>query len=382
MLPFTTFRGHIKQVKLSQMEAGAAKLVEQAFPKFFAEVPWKETDRQILQMLALLRSNSPDRYRRFSGCLRGLSVLPPSRYYSVCRDETGDDGETLVGELQAYVGIPQGTVISILDLAHMETALLVGKDAPEQTLRLCLLHLPQTPKTIFQRIAMRIRRTQVLAQQLDVPYCVQRVEIDDVVDLRVPDSRRRFWQYFRSGDGRYFRTSAATEAGVDNFFAAWATLCDIATGGNWMTDAIGAALRSLGANGLVYPSARVNHYVEVRGGEVVDFSGWNFLDYRDSGASPSSETPQMRSEYDGPWGAASLPGVKLTFAPDDSEYAGTFSVSGLREGLSALRNLKASQATVKLGHEYDKFLNLAKEIDSMDAAAKAAALGVFLQTLR
>jgi hypothetical protein len=51
-------------------------------------------------------------------------------------------------------------------------------------------------------------------------------------------------------------------------------------GGNGATRIAGQWLRSLGADALVFPSARSNSYVEVRDGEVDAFSGWNLVDYR------------------------------------------------------------------------------------------------------
>jgi hypothetical protein len=51
-----------------------------------------------------------------------------------------------------------------------------------------------------------------------------------------------------------------------------------AEGGSPVTDAIGAWLRELGAGALIYPSARMNAYLYVENGNIVNFKGFNLVD--------------------------------------------------------------------------------------------------------
>jgi hypothetical protein len=53
-------------------------------------------------------------------------------------------------------------------------------------------------------------------------------------------------------------------------------------GGNGATRIAGQWLRSLGAEGLVFPSARSDASVQVRAGEPVASYGWNLVDYREA----------------------------------------------------------------------------------------------------
>jgi hypothetical protein len=50
-------------------------------------------------------------------------------------------------------------------------------------------------------------------------------------------------------------------------------------GGNAMTQAVGRELRIWGIGGLIYPSARCDSAVVVEGGQVIDWYGWNLVDY-------------------------------------------------------------------------------------------------------
>jgi hypothetical protein len=53
-------------------------------------------------------------------------------------------------------------------------------------------------------------------------------------------------------------------------------------GGNGPTRIAGQWLRALGADALVFPSARSDSEVTVENGEVVSFAGWNLVDYREA----------------------------------------------------------------------------------------------------
>jgi hypothetical protein len=53
-------------------------------------------------------------------------------------------------------------------------------------------------------------------------------------------------------------------------------------GGSPITDAIGEWLRELGADALIYPSARMNARVHMEDGRIIGFTGFNLVDYRDA----------------------------------------------------------------------------------------------------
>ena len=60
-----------------------------------------------------------------------------------------------------------------------------------------------------------------------------------------------------------------------------------AMGGTPVTNAIGRWLQSIGANALVYPSARSDARCNVQGDQLVDFAGFVLVDYRDGVAIPN-----------------------------------------------------------------------------------------------
>jgi hypothetical protein len=53
-------------------------------------------------------------------------------------------------------------------------------------------------------------------------------------------------------------------------------------GGSPVTDAIGEWLRELGAGALIYPSARMNAHLHVENENIVNFKGFNLVDYRNA----------------------------------------------------------------------------------------------------
>lgn len=69
------------------------------------------------------------------------------------------------------------------------------------------------------------------------------------------------------------------------------TLVSQDLGGTLGTDVIGAYLRSVGAEALIYPSARCNVEVEIRDKQLAGFHGWNLVDYRDAAIDSLPDLP-------------------------------------------------------------------------------------------
>ena len=101
----------------------------------------------------------------------------------------------------------------------------------------------------------------------------------------------------------------------------------------------GLRLRQGGAQGMVYPSARVDSEVQVHRGAVVESVGWNFVDYRDGGPPEMTHIIDMDSAWPtkvGFWFANEPEGpYQLAYEDMQIEYAtrgankGSWSVSGL-----------------------------------------------------
>jgi hypothetical protein len=66
---------------------------------------------------------------------------------------------------------------------------------------------------------------------------------------------------------------------MNTFFDLFPFLVGQKRGGNMLTQAVGRELRLWGVNGLVYPSARCDTAVLMERGDIVDWYGWNLVDY-------------------------------------------------------------------------------------------------------
>jgi tetratricopeptide (TPR) repeat protein len=72
--------------------------------------------------------------------------------------------------------------------------------------------------------------------------------------------------------------------GAENFFGLLAFLMCPSPGGSPITEVLGRWFRQLGAQGLVFPSARNDAACLFEKGRLTGYEGWNFVDYRDAAA--------------------------------------------------------------------------------------------------
>ena len=114
-------------------------------------------------------------------------------------------------------------------------------------------------------------------------------------------------------------------------------------GGSPITEAVGQWLRGLGANALIYPSARMNAGVKVENGEITEFAGFNLVDYRDA-PKPDHlvlivQRPVSYLEFNHLRYAVSGP------PPTKPQLAGSFIIRGLAEHQVEVRDCleKAAQ---------------------------------------
>jgi hypothetical protein len=124
-----------------------------------------------------------------------------------------------------------------------------------------------------------------LKYHYDTAYCfnlqykVEEVQLSRVVDLRYPDTQEAFLGVFLPE----FR-----HEGLDGFLRMLPTLLASRLGGSEATNLIGSYLRTYGADGLIYPSARFDPWVQLQNDAIVDYGGWNLVDYRNA---PSNHLP-------------------------------------------------------------------------------------------
>ena len=355
----TSFSGHLKSADLSSMPLDSRRSLEIAFPGFFLNTAWSATESALRQPDPTTRQ-SPRR-RRFSGCTCSAKPLPPNRYFSLS-NENGTDNEVLGKELVAYTDPKIHGRAFIFDLSDNEAALAMNDGKTEYTLK--VLYIPQTlvksRRNPFTRIIDRFRSPKGNGVALfSIPYRVETVSLHRVVDLRLPRVRAWFYDRYKKGDNIFFRKSPHSDLGRNDFFDMWPTLCSPQLGGNLITDAIGASLRSIGVNALIYPSARANHCVHVEGGDLVNWVGWNLVDYRDQTFDRADcSTPMIVDNNN--WSGKHLPHVRLDF--DSHQNNGdSFSVSNLEQSAEIVRNLEVSNGKLSLeswGFEIESYRHL------------------------
>jgi hypothetical protein len=272
--PATTLRAYLKQVNVPLLDQRLRQAVDDCFPLFASDpaANWtaffEEHGRhgEPVQPLSItaagMYDNTQGRHRRYAGG-RDLSG---GRYYSVCRDDTGNDGGTLCYELMSYWNSTTGWYLFLTDSSvHQE-------------------EIERSPLTSFFRerhpvllvIATSIDGIRVTEKgpvatgkthPIPLPLRLLEVTCDNVLDLRLPAAQD--WLVARC-------RGAYKPFGFGDLFA---NLISPSPGGNLFHQNLGAWLRAHGCLGLVYPSARRDVFVDASDDRVIDSDGWNFVNY-------------------------------------------------------------------------------------------------------
>src|ERR1700716_2749646 len=96
-------------------------------------------------------------------------------------------------------------------------------------------------------------------------------------------------------------------------------------GGTDVTHAIGSWMRSSGVNAFIYPSPRSDASSTIKNGELVDWHGWNLVDYRGARELPALEVTKSA----GGWPNFMQPGAVISVAYN-GDLAGSWKVAGLQ----------------------------------------------------
>lgn len=111
-VPFTRFEGWIKCMRPSDLDDHQILALKLTFGRFFEE---HQTSQSVVEADESFRGPGPREqpfaFRRFAGG----PDLPGGRYYAVCNDSSGDDGNSLRGELLSYVDPKISGPVSIWD---------------------------------------------------------------------------------------------------------------------------------------------------------------------------------------------------------------------------------------------------------------------------
>lgn len=377
-IPFTTFRGTLKQLRLDDLEPWKRDLFCETFPRFFTSPPVPADSAQIREKL---ESISPKfRYRESAQSPRRFAGEPPlgrGRYYTVCRTDCGDDGGALRNEVSAYRDPVACGRVQVSD-----SRLHVNPFTGENNDALLVVWWDGVRSKFHQHLRASQGREesgtrQVLA--LEFPYELIPVALSGVLDLRYPHVRRWFFSTFsceRAGDASSvwatgsllqsesdevkaavralsltrpsrFRVVAEVPPVPKSFADMLPTLLNPDLGGGSPADsgssleAVATTLRQNGVSAVIYPSARSDASVVVANGEIADFSGWCLVDYR---GDRWPRNQRIRYIEQSPWcWTGFAPGIHLD--AEDGGF-GSFRVHGMeqywhREYDSALAGLES-----------------------------------------
>ena len=207
-IPFSRFDGWLKQHRPAVLSQPQLDLMGIAFPGFLPnEASRARRTRSFVTgdagVDAVFEPNHPSRQeyvmakspRRFAGD----ENFPGGRYHIVALDERGHDKGTLLGELSAYARPPNAPVILVSDLCKSaatapygfseQPALLMSfspeewRENPVRSALEAAASMPAGPN-VFEVDGVSGRR-----RAIRIPYVVERAAIDDVIDLRIPQTQ-------------------------------------------------------------------------------------------------------------------------------------------------------------------------------------------------
>jgi len=230
-LPLTTFKGWLKRLDPEVLNASGRSLMKEVFSRFGSDFSSPEESlmeaerllhcgvglpQKVIQKIDELRHLIDKglrivirRHRRFAG---GDGRLPRSCYSSVCLDSQGDDGGTLNRELMAYShpAIPGGVFVG--DSTDTRLNSVLGHPVgvlPGYCALYVLLAAPErnVDKNIFNAVYREtLEHNGGLGAQrylFIIETRVDYVEIENVIDLRLPSTQKWFLDHFRNGDGAH-----------------------------------------------------------------------------------------------------------------------------------------------------------------------------------
>ncbi len=291
-MPLTTFSGWLKQINVDELNPMGLLALDYGFPHFLNFLDFNEDQaHNTLTRRGYGTSNFVNfgRARRFAGD----HTLPRGRYYTVCKNAKGDDNNTLQGELWAYYRPEYAGDIAMFDSADEKAMLEVENSGVWKLPRISTPHIAVTFSPTKQAanpfgFLAGVDFPNALAVLL--PVSVREERIEKVLDLRQPETARWFAYYFsrlvvepNQDDGlRDWIRCCPLRPELDSIEQMLPTLMSQERGGGMFCQMVGTWLRRHGVNGMIFPSVRNDPGVEVKDGEVVDWNGWNFVDYRDA----------------------------------------------------------------------------------------------------
>lgn len=334
-IPFSQFQGWVRQVNVSNLNPMWRTAFEFAFPGFLTQE--HPTDRQWEGMFKMLElgvdhafwRNRPK--RRFCGG----DELPSGRYYTtLAAVPDGHDNGTLMRELLAYSVPKISGVLVVADLADDEAIEFLGPPwKKDKSYVLSFVHESDHPSPFILHLEKNNLLRHAFGQDasnggrylVPIPYSNTEVSIERVIDLRYPRVQEWFFSTFALRDSEYL--VKMDRSGASSFIDLIPAIMSPESGGNHFTESVGLWMRANSVDALVFPSARSDCAVTVKDGVLIDWHGWNLLDYRGA--------PKLRAQkfvdLSAGWPKKLGQNVRVTVAEAGSPYGGSWIVSGIEE---------------------------------------------------
>ena len=291
-IPFERKTLLLKQVPIDELNEMQKNSVHFFFPGYhdgagfsIAKQPAGSTvssPTKVAQESGFVVIEDHNQHRRFAGDFS----LSRGRYHTVCRDERGDDGGLLLRELDAYSKPEIAGLFSIYDTTNSDSAMdpLPAPLNPKMSALVCIpRELRRFPSRFREAFPSAVVNTAVRFVAV-VPLRVSAITFKKLIDLRMPKTRQWLVTELTRLKNRTTGEVVFPLAGtLDDFYDVLPTLLSPDLGdGHGATQVAGSWLRRLGAEALVFPSARADARVSIASGELREWYGWNLVDYRDS----------------------------------------------------------------------------------------------------
>lgn len=340
--PLVQFKGFVKQVSRNNLTREANIVLDTAFPRFWPadtqSDDWQAQRQKIEEFGVDYIFSDVNPPRRLAGCLN----FPRGRYYSLCYNSDGDDQNTLVNELNAYLDPIRGGLFMFGDMAipevveafserfgvsaragHYILGFAIGRPGAISPIIQKLKDQELTPEGLGDQCQERV------SLAVTIPYVVEQCEIPKVLDLRLPDCQEFIVEEFFKKDTPFLDKSDRT--GIDKFIHALPILMRSELGGgahgqgqSGTLQALAAFVRDCGASALVFPSARSDVLCEIQDRRLSRWRGWSLVDYR---AAPQPILTCCHDISSG-WDMSFPKGATVRIAANN-EYEGSFEVQGM-----------------------------------------------------
>ncbi|MBN1699578.1 MAG: hypothetical protein JW881_18810 [Spirochaetales bacterium] len=360
-IPFRRFNGFLKQHAHDRLQPLEQELFNFIFPEFAGDDSAENAYKDAVNN-PLLKNLSPfieimqgdRRVRRYAGY-----NFPRKRYHTISKDSEGNDDQTLVHELRAYLNPLTSGMVEVIDLScgcHLQIDDEAVKLPPELAIIVLLHDFERLPKHLQELFYKKLPPYQGHPLYMyRFPYHVRPMEFDQVLDLRYPDTRDWFFKTFQKtqevdygkyeiqkGEANKYYTTAYSRYHLENehpptpedFWHMLPTLINPDLGGGNIAycgstlNYIGQCMRTHGVNAFIYPSARADVSVVFKDGNLSNYIGWNLIDFSDS---PVFYGNIDLTTFDpNPWAWVRFDfGVKLYTSKSDPQYSGSFALEGV-----------------------------------------------------